>query len=169
MKEESQQLSRDALIRMGLEGKSQAIAGYDEMLWKIRAGYVGVLYGSLTLIASLGDIKSWSPSLIRTALGAIILITGFTLCGLVLDLCFLTSKLRVVQTKENLINMALKLASGECLELSEKTSLESLLHNSGESNLKVTWKGRAPVWPILLLYAVTWLAGCSAILVLIWE
>jgi hypothetical protein len=38
------------LARSALKAKLNAIAGYDTILWKIRAGYLAVLYGSLGLI-----------------------------------------------------------------------------------------------------------------------
>jgi hypothetical protein len=33
------------LVEAELEGKFKAIAGYDDILWKIRAGYLAVVYG----------------------------------------------------------------------------------------------------------------------------
>ena len=49
-------LAREELIRAELDGKLKAIAGYDEILWKIRAGYVGILYGSLAIIRPLAKV-----------------------------------------------------------------------------------------------------------------
>ena len=51
----SQGLTRDGLIQKGLEGRDNAIAAYDDMLWKIRTGYAAVLYGVFTLVVGLGD------------------------------------------------------------------------------------------------------------------
>lgn len=36
-------LERDELVRQALDGKLQAIAGYDSILWKIRSGYLAIL------------------------------------------------------------------------------------------------------------------------------
>jgi len=36
-------------VRVSLEGKLQAIGGYDDILWKIRVGYPAVLYGVLSI------------------------------------------------------------------------------------------------------------------------
>jgi hypothetical protein len=43
--DDSGKLTRAKLISSALEGKFKAISGYDEMLWKIRSGYVAILYG----------------------------------------------------------------------------------------------------------------------------
>jgi hypothetical protein len=42
---DSGKLTRAKLISSELEGKLKAISGYDDMLWKIRSGYVAILYG----------------------------------------------------------------------------------------------------------------------------
>ena len=167
MSDVRQPLSRDSLIQSELAGKSTAVARYDEMLWKIRTGYVGVLYGSLTLIASLGDLEGWSLPLAQTALAAILLITGFTVCGLTLDFSFLTAKLRVVQARDALMDLALEISTRGNLDPQKEPELQVLLHNSGETRRKVVWTGRARRWPLLLLYLFTWLSGCLAIGVLI--
>ena len=41
----SGKLTRAKLISSELDGKLKAIAGYDDMLWKIRSGDVAILYG----------------------------------------------------------------------------------------------------------------------------
>lgn len=38
------------LVLSALEAKLQAIGGYDSILWKIRTGYLVVLYGGLALL-----------------------------------------------------------------------------------------------------------------------
>lgn len=50
-------ITPDELIRSALDGKPQATSGYDAILWKIRAGYVAILYGALGLLLNKdGDI-----------------------------------------------------------------------------------------------------------------
>lgn len=43
-------LSRDKLIQSGLDVKMNAIDRYDEIIWKIRSGYIVILYVALTLL-----------------------------------------------------------------------------------------------------------------------
>jgi hypothetical protein len=40
----------DPLVRAELEGKVRAVGDHDVILWKIRAGYLAILYGSLGLL-----------------------------------------------------------------------------------------------------------------------
>ena len=96
MNSEIQDVTRDDLIQKGLEGKDRAIAGYDEMLWKIRTGYAAVLYGVFTLAVSLGDKTPWFQSIEKAGLVAVTLITGFTVSAAALDFYFLRSKFRVI-------------------------------------------------------------------------
>jgi hypothetical protein len=166
MNSEKQGLTREGLIQAGLEGKDKAIAAYDEMLWKIRTGYAAVLYGVFTLVVSLGDKKNWVLSLDKTELVALTLITGFTICAAVLDFSVLRSKFRVIQAKEELVDLALQLASGGKLEDWRGNSLNTLLHNSGEGEAPVQWKASSSAWPIGLLYLGTWAPLCLAVLMM---
>jgi hypothetical protein len=52
-------LTSDELIRLELRGKLLAIERYDSMLWKIRSGYVVVLYGSLTIVMQCSLLLSY--------------------------------------------------------------------------------------------------------------
>jgi hypothetical protein len=75
------------LVKSALEGKLTAIAGYDEILWRVRAGYLAVLYGSLGLIlgkASPPDLRVLATNL-PTAVAAISLISGFSLAAFLID------------------------------------------------------------------------------------
>jgi hypothetical protein len=166
MSSATQDLTRDGLIQKGQEGKDKAIAAYDEMLWKIRTGYAAVLYGVFTLVVSLGDKTKWLLSIDKAALVALTLITGFTICAAALDFSFLRSKFRVIQDKEELIDLALRLASGGKLDEWSGSSLNTLLHNSGEGLAQVQWKARSSVWPIALLYLGTWGPLCLAVLMM---
>jgi hypothetical protein len=81
---------------------------------------------------------------------------SFSLCAFFIDLGFLLSKLRVVEARNELSDLAFALASSE--NASEKVlgRLSTLLHLSGESpalpDLKVLLNG---TWPIILLYVTT--------------
>ncbi|WP_143058843.1 hypothetical protein [Nitrosomonas marina] len=73
---------------------------------------------------------------------------------------------RSIQSKEELIDLALSLASGQQLEAWKGTALNTLLHNSGEGLAPVDWKARPSVWPIALLYLGTWGPLCIAVLLM---
>jgi hypothetical protein len=51
-------LSYDELIRLELRGKLLAVERYDSMLWKIRSGYIAILYGTLTIIGGASGLIS---------------------------------------------------------------------------------------------------------------
>lgn len=167
MNADAANLSRDELIRRTLDGKDRAIAAYDGFLWKIRTGYAAVLYAVFTLVVSLGDKAKWPLSLETAQLVALTLITGFTICAGTLDFFFLRSKFRVIQTKEELIDLALLLASGAPLEAWQGTPLNILLHNSGEGLAPVDWRARPSAWPIALLYLGTWGPLCIALFLMV--
>lgn len=141
-------LTQDSLIESALEGNDRAIAAYDEMLWKIRADYVVVLYGSLTLMLGVGEKAKASVAPDRAGLVAVLLITGFTLCAAALDYAFLASKQRELQAKEELVAVA----DGESADWWTGKPLQALLHDSGESRARIDWRVRAPLWPIALFW-----------------
>jgi hypothetical protein len=166
MSTENQRLTRDGLIQRALEGKDRAIAAYDEMLWKIRTGYAAVLYGVFTLVVSIVDKTKWPLSFDKAGLVALTLITGFTICAVALDFSFLRSKFRVIQAKEELIDLSLWLTAGKEQESWVGTSLNTLLYNSGEGLSQVKWRARPSLWPIALLYLGTWGPLCLAVLMM---
>jgi hypothetical protein len=159
-------LTRDGLIVQELRGKTVAIAAYDEMLWKIRAGYAAVLYGTLTLVLGLGDRAALAVPLSTVRWIALLLVSGFTCCAALLDFAFLRCKYRVVQAKEELMDLALGLASDNPAVAPDTNRLRELLHNSGESRARIDWHRRPAVWPVAALYAITLLVGCVAALLL---
>ncbi len=75
------QFSLDELIRSELEGKNIATGRYDEILWKIRAGYVVVLYGALGFFLSRPASVSDGTSDASTGLdGRIVLLIAALSC-----------------------------------------------------------------------------------------
>lgn len=152
----SETLSVTSLVTSGIEGKNAAMADYGEMLWKIRGGYAAVLYGTFTLVVALSDKAKVGLSGNKAAAIALILITGFTVCAAALDFHFLRSKLRVVDTKEELVDLALHLASGATLEEWRGRPLALLLHNAGEHRLPLRPSDYPSPWPVWLLHAGTW-------------
>src|SRR4030095_595911 len=85
-------------VKSEMEDKLKAIAGYDDILWKIRAGYLAVVYGALGLLVGTKDsaviadaVNSpslWSPLIIALVL----LIFGFSAAAFFVDFGYLRKK-----------------------------------------------------------------------------
>ena len=121
-------LEHAELIQAELEGKLKAIAGYDEILWKIRAGYVGILYGSLAIIIGTNGIQNLQtlidePSRILTLF---LLVAGFSISSYIVDHTYLAKKIRVIVAR----NLLVKLNLNKQVETPNK--LFPLLAISGE-------------------------------------
>lgn len=153
-------LSCDELIRLELKGKFLAVERYDSILWKIRSGYILVLYGALTLLGGTGLNIAPSPDSNRVLRAVLMLVWGFSVCGLTIDLGFLLSKLRVVADTNALYDLALDSATGKIDLKTEDKKLRDLLQISGESAKPVKWPTlwNALRW-VILLYLVTPIFG----------
>jgi hypothetical protein len=121
-------LAHAELIMAELDGKLKAIGGYDEILWKIRAGYVGILYGSLAIIIGTRGIENFQtlinePSRILTLF---VLVAGFSISSYIVDRTYLAKKVRVIAAR----NFLMKLLFNK--EVETKSFLFPLLTISGE-------------------------------------
>lgn len=127
----------EELVRFELKGKFYAVERYDAILWKIRSGYIVVLYGALVIVGTtqlnLGAIleQFW---FLTAILG---LAWGFSICGFLLDIGFLLSKLRVVDASNDLYKVALDLSLSKSTAEQQYRVLQDLLMNSGESLRKI--------------------------------
>ncbi len=95
-------ITLEELIWAELQGKDTAIERYDSILWKIRSGYVTILYGAISLLGSaisLLDREIQSLSWLVLAL-----IWGFSICAFIIDYGFLKSKFQVVIAKDRLVS-----------------------------------------------------------------
>ncbi|HYY95796.1 MAG TPA: hypothetical protein VE713_14935 [Pyrinomonadaceae bacterium] len=132
-KAEAGPLTLEELIRSQLQGKVRALERYDAILWKIRSGYVVVLYGALTILGGK-DYRLAEGLGVNTLL---VLIAVVSISAFFVDLGFLLSKLRVVEARNSLSDMAFELARGDLKadDLHEKKveELRRLLHLSGEA------------------------------------
>jgi hypothetical protein len=134
------ELTTAELIRAELRGKFLAIERYDSMLWKIRSGYVVVLYGALTILGGTsGLIAIPNAARNRMLFAGMLLVCGFSLCGLVVDFFFLRAKFRVINDTNELQDLALGVATGNRTIETEYHRLRELLHISGERAGKVQW------------------------------
>jgi hypothetical protein len=163
-------LGRDELVRFALEGKAAAVQGYDAILWKIRAGYVAVLYGGLTLLLGSGGIGSLSEVARDGALSAalLFLIIGFSASAFLLDLAYKRKKIRVIVVRDQLIDFALlppppsDESIAKLLHISGETRVEQLLDGAleGPYREKLCWNVRLVLAPLYLvtpfLAVLTW-------------
>ena len=155
----------DNLIKDELDGKANAIARYDDMLWKIRSGYAVILYASIGLIAGLVNEESIDLNK-TTAIAISVLIFGFSAFATFLDYSFMRSKLRVVGYRDRLTALAYKMGGGTDLSDKEKTVLFECLKNSGERRENVDWSHWTGFWRPPILYGGTCLVCITAAAIL---
>lgn len=131
---ESTKLSCDEIVRTELNGKFLAVERYDAILWKIRSGYVVVLYGALAL---MGHDNLNIPSILGNARFfaiMVVLMWGFSISGFIIDVGFLLSKLRVVMASNKLYELAFNISLEKLTYTQASEELRPLLQNSGESS-----------------------------------
>jgi hypothetical protein len=134
---DSGKLTLEKLISSELEGKLKAISGYDDMLWKIRSGYVAILYGISAIILGTEEM----PNLLEImadfdrSLSIFLLIGGFSLSALIIDSSYLAKKLKVIVTRDLLVKIVFDNAvnSGACINAVE---LMNLLRIAGETPIR---------------------------------
>lgn len=90
------------LIWFELRGKNVALARYDSIIWKIRSGYLVVLYGALSLLLGKGDN---SVPVLDSAM--VMLIWGFSAFVFIVDCIFRIRQLRVVIALNDLMKKAI--------------------------------------------------------------
>jgi hypothetical protein len=163
-------LTSDELIRMELRGKFLAIERYDSMLWRIRSGYVVVLYGALTIVGGTsGLIVTPNSDNNRMLAVALLLIWGLSLSGLAVDYFFLRAKFRVVKDANDLKDLALRVARGKNLGDAEYATLRELLQISGEKPKSVRGPQFWNAWfSVVWIYLATPILGI-AVLFIMWS
>jgi hypothetical protein len=127
------QLKPEQLVQSGLDSKVEAIAGYDAIIWKIRSGYVAILYGLLTLLWGketapdfnlfVHKIDHWLPILF--------LIFGISLSAFVIDFGYVQKKLKVVVIR----NILVEIAYDQTLSAEGKL-VKELLHIAAEISFR---------------------------------
>lgn len=155
----------DALMENELDGKRTAIERYDGMLWKIRSGYAVILYGSIGIVAGLVNQKILALDG-RTSLVIGVLVFGFSAFAAFLDYSFLRSKLRVVEYRDRLIEIAYRRAQNGQLSSEDQEGLLECLKNSGEKREPIVWTRRTGFWRPPLLYGGTCTVVALAALIL---
>jgi len=144
------------LVRRQLDGQVEALSRYDQILWRIRTGYVLVLYGLISLLTGteskmIGALGS-GPLLARLFWISL----GISFCAFIIDMAFLLSKLRVVAARNRLGELALVMANGPGLDAEQMKELPVLLHLAGEeARLPPVRLLLGGAWSLPFLYATT--------------
>lgn len=156
----TRKLTLDELILFELGGKNVAIGRYDTILWRIRSGYLIVVYGSLLLLfGKEGVLTGIADSrVIATAAVGTVLFVSTALY--LIDLGFRLRQLRVVAARDRLTDIAFALATGEAVDDDE---LRRLLHIAGESSMPIPWLKR--FWAVLLIFLLYLLVPVLALVI----
>jgi hypothetical protein len=148
-----------------------AINKYEEIIWKVRTGYLAILYAGLTFLVGNADISKVEnlrklPQDNTASLTILFLIVGFSLSAFMVDFSYLRKKMRVTVIRDLLMEYSY---NPECKITREK--MYKLLQVAAERDLdedfddgpekyrnKVRWN---LAWILLPIYAVTPLLAFS--------
>lgn len=89
------------LLKVELPGKKSAMAKYDDILWKIRSGYLVVLAGALGMF-----VTKDSPLVLSIEM--LLIIFWFSLMAWAIDISFRRRQLRVAKAYNELFASAIK-------------------------------------------------------------
>jgi hypothetical protein len=95
--EQSRQML-ETIILGEIEGKNRAIHAYDGIIWKIRAGFLALLFGGwATLLKGIVEASQAEPSQYRLlAIGLMVFSIGFALGAWIVDRNYVQRKFRVI-------------------------------------------------------------------------
>jgi len=147
------EISIDSLVKNELDGKSLAISRYDNIIWKIRAGYASMLYGAIGVVSTLvyKNILDFNSDV---EYAIVVLVIGFSLFGAGMDFSFMTSKLRVIEYRDQLIEFSYERAKVGIWKIDSSKLLDSLV-NSGERKEKINWEKRPGLRRLAFFYGGT--------------
>ncbi len=117
------------LVKRDLAGKVRATGEYDAIIWKIRTGYVLLLYSTVGLFIGKGSTPNLQDIANNTVLSIAIFVTilGFSFSVFLIDLAYVRRKLRVVVARDELMQAFLNDVGPP-----ELSGLRRLLTLSGE-------------------------------------
>lgn len=117
------------LIRLELGGKDHVIAKYDEIIWRIRTGYLVITYGVFGLMLGKDVIRP------QNVTGTVILVmVGLSVLAFALDYDYEIRKQRVIVARDSLMDAALGGAAGTPPSHDE---VGKLLRISGKEQIKL--------------------------------
>lgn len=125
------------LLQSEMTGKVRATGDYDNIIWKIRAGYVAILYGSLALLLGQKEAPDLSTLNLSTWLTIMTLIYGFSLTSLIVDFAYVCKKMRVTAARDGIMDKIVNEGLMESFSrgnVEKLIELDKLLVLSGESD-----------------------------------
>jgi hypothetical protein len=98
----------DHLITSSLASKIEAINKYEEIMWKVRSGYLAILYAGLTFLVGNTGLENLEKVAEDTTASLTIsfLILGFSLSVFSVDFAYLRKKMRVIVIRDRLVEAA---------------------------------------------------------------
>jgi hypothetical protein len=152
----------EQLITSSLASKLEAINKYEEILWKVRSGYLAILYAGLTFLVGNAGLDNLQKAAKDTtaSLTIFFLILGFSLSAFSVDFAYLRKKMRVIVIRNSLVEAAYKpeykFSADEIyrlLQVAAETPLKNKFPDLEEKYInKVSFNVR---WVLLPIYAIT--------------
>jgi hypothetical protein len=129
-------LAPKELIESALALKEKLMAQYDEIIWKIRSGYIVILYGALTLLVGKNGIPDFA-AIIRSehSFSLYSLIVGLSLSVFLIDFGYVRKRMKIVAVRDRLVEIVLNEAYGKEVT-AEHSDIEKLLKMAGETLVK---------------------------------
>jgi hypothetical protein len=150
------------MIKAEIDGKSAAVGAYDRIIWKIRTAYAIAAYGGMGAFVSLAENIGDLGVVHGAAL--MMVIVGLTFFFAAIDYGFVRSKLRVVEARDELIALAVKLSLAELNPRQCRNEITALLQNAGERTTRVDWGSKSARQPLLILYGGALVVAISTVI-----
>ncbi len=164
---------RDQIILDEIKGKNQAIQAYDGILWKIRPGYLTIIFAGWGFLLKgvldkIDTFPTWAVNLDKVVVPTLLISIGLCIGALIIDLGFVWRKFRVIAALNELLPMCIMEWAPEKTGDSSKAvqgDLERLMQVSGYvGEVRSMAKGAAmEVAVSVLLYLVPILAILSGL------
>jgi hypothetical protein len=140
-----------------IEGKNKAVHAYDGIIWKIRTGFLTLLFAGLGIlltgfIKEGADFEKAKPFVYIMFMVA----TGIAIPGAIIDLNYVRRKFRVISDLNELFLKGLCL--NEPIDENTKRELCKCMRVSGDSgdksyrNVETGYKGEC--WVLVLIYSI---------------
>ena len=158
----------DQLISSEISGKNAAIHAYDSIIWKIRSGFLTLLFAGWGIILSGLVEKSATVNLEKAkpfVLMMLVVSIGLAVGGATIDINYVRRKFRVIHDLNKLLGMSLQLEEGQTdVQRADLRSAIRVSGDSGDDSYKIAGYRSAvsvllPVYllPIVFLSAGLWL------------
>jgi hypothetical protein len=130
-------LTPKELIESALLLKERLMAQYDDIIWKIRSGYIVILYGALTLLVGKNGVPDFAKIATNSdhSFSLFSLIVGLSLSVFLIDFGYVRKRMKIVAVRDLLVEIALNEAYRQ-EETAKDYETEKLLKMAGETPVK---------------------------------